>query len=99
MQYQPLSSIFYSNNSEYFEIYADRYNSESSYRFDFNIKGNNAFLVINHDILQRIETIYTLDRDLLVKMNSLPPIALQQYAKKCLVDEIKMISGVLKSCA
>lgn len=94
MQYKLLSSIFYSNNSEYLEIYTNRYNSESSYRFDFNIKGNNAFLVINHDILQRIETIYTLDRNLLEKMNSVPPIALQQYTKKCLVDEIKMTNEI-----
>lgn len=94
MQYKLLSSIFYSNNSEYLKIYTNRYNSESSYRFDFNIKGNNAFLVINHDILQRIETIYTLDRDLLEKMNSVPPIALQQYTKKCLVDEIKMTNEI-----
>lgn len=94
MQYRLLSSIFYSNNNEYLKIYSDRYNSESSYRFDFNIKGNNAFLVINHDIVQRIETIYTLDRDLLEKMNRVPPIALQQYTKKCLVDEIKMTNEI-----
>lgn len=94
MQYKRLSGIFYSNNNEYLKVYSDRYNSESTYRFDFDIKGNKAFLVINHDILQRIDDIYTLDRDLLKKMNNLPPIALQQYAKKCLVDEIKMTNEI-----
>lgn len=94
MQYKRLSGIFYSNNNEYLKVYSDRYNSESTYRFDFDIKGNKAFLVINHDILQRIDDIYTLNRDLLKKMNNLPPIALQQYAKKCLVDEIKMTNEI-----
>ena len=94
MQYKPLSSIFYSNNDEYLKIYTNRYNSESTYRFDFKIKENNAFLVINNDILRSIESIYKLNCDLLKKMNSVPLIALQQYRKKCLVDEIKITNEI-----
>ena len=45
MQYKPLSSIFYSNNNEYLKIYTNRYNSESTYRFDFKIKENNILYI------------------------------------------------------
>ncbi|KFX54677.1 Fic family protein [Clostridium botulinum] len=100
MKYKALSSIFYSNNSEYLKTYTDRYNSESTYRFNFKISKYNSFVVINHDILQRVEVIMELDRDLLKKMKYVPPIALEQYTKKCLIDEIRMtneIEGVVST--
>ena len=100
MKYRALSSIFYSDHDKYLEIYEDRYNSESTYRFNFKVSGYDAFVVINHDILQRVESIMELDRELLMKMNSVPPIALNQYTKKCLIDEIRMtneIEGVIST--
>lgn len=100
MKYRALTSIFYSDNSRYLEIYKDRYNSESTYRFNFKVNGYDSFVVINHDILQRVESIMELDRELLRNMNNVPPIALSQYTKKCLVDEIKMtneIEGVVST--
>lgn len=100
MKYRALSSIFYSDNNKYLEIYKNRYNSESTYRFNFKVNGYNSFVVINHDILQRVESIMELDRELLKKMNSVPLIALNQYTKKCLIDEIRMtneIEGVIST--
>ncbi|MGL4875869.1 MAG: Fic family protein [Clostridium sp.] len=100
MKYRALSSIFYSDNNKYLEIYQNRYDSESTYRFDFKINGHDSFVVINHDILQRVEAIFELDRELLRKMKSVPPIALNQYTKKCLIDEIRMtneIEGVMST--
>lgn len=41
-----------------------------------------------------------LDRELLRKMSSVPLIALNQYTKKCLIDEIRMtneIEGVVST--
>lgn len=35
MKYKALSSIFYSDNANYLNLYETRYNSESTYRFDF----------------------------------------------------------------
>lgn len=92
--YKLLSSIFYSNNDEYEEIYLNRYGSESTYRFDFRINKNNAFLLINHQILQLIEKIMELNCELSLKMNKLPEIALNKYAKKCLVDEVRMTNEI-----
>ena len=63
---------------------------ESTYNFNFKIEDYNAFVVINHDILQRVEKIMELDKELLIKMKSVPIIALNQYAKSCLIDEINL---------
>lgn len=94
MEYKLLSSVFYSDNSSYEDFYKKRYNSESTYKFNFEVEDNKVFVVINHDILQRVEKIIEMDRDLFGKMKSVPPIALQQYAKKCLIDEIKMTNEI-----
>jgi len=94
MEYKLLSSIFYSDNSKYVDLYKSRLNSESTYRFNFNINEYGAFVVINHDILQRAQTIMELDRELLIKIHSVPQIALDQYRKKCLIDEIKMTNEI-----
>ena len=94
MEYKLLSSIFYSDNSKYENLYKSRINSESTYRFNFRINEYDAFVVINHNILQSAQTIMELDRDLLIKIHSVPQIALYQYRKKCLVDEIKMTNEI-----
>lgn len=100
MKYRALSSIFYSNHDKYLDIYKERYNSESTYRFKFQVSGYNSFVVITHHILQQVESIMELDRELVIKMTSVPPIALSQYTKKCLIDEIRMtneIEGVVST--
>lgn len=94
MNYKLLSSIFYSDNKIYENLYNTRYNSESSYRFNFEVNGNKAFLLINNDILERINTIFELDKCLYKMQNKLPKIALKQYTQRCLVDEIKMTNAI-----
>lgn len=94
MDYKMLSSYSWGDEKFYEDIYNLRYNSESTYRFDFDISGNNAFLVINHNILQRIEKILQLDKKLIISANAASGISIKQYAKKCIVDEIKMTNEI-----
>lgn len=94
MEYKLLSSIFYSNNSQYDDIYNQRFNSESTYKFNFYIDGNQAFVVINSELLQKNNKIMTLDKTLSRLMQKLPGIALNQYIKTCLIDEIKMTNEI-----
>lgn len=94
MGYKLLSSLFYSDKKLFEETYEKRLNSESTYKFDFKIKGYNAFVVINHDILERINKILRLDKHLFICTKTVPPIALNEYRKKCLIDEIKMTNDI-----
>lgn len=100
MKYRLLSSIYYEDLLEYENTYKKRYESESSYRYSFSIASNKAFLVINNNILNLITDILKLDKMLTLKINYLPNIALKQYSKKCIIDEIKMtndIEGVIST--
>lgn len=94
MEYKLLSSLFYQGKDVYEETYKRRIESESTYHFKFKINDYNAFVVINHEILQKIEQIMSLDKVLLKQMNLVPGIALAQYTKRCLVDEIKMTNEI-----
>lgn len=94
MEYKLLSSLFYSDKELYEKTYSNRYNSESTYQFNFKIKGNNTFVVINNEILKRINKILELDKELLIAMKSVPQIALSQYEKTCLIDEIRMTNEI-----
>ena len=40
MKYKLLSSLFYSDKKLYEETYTSRFNSESTYKFNFEIKNN-----------------------------------------------------------
>lgn len=100
MKYRLLSSIYYENLESYEAQYQQRFNSESTYRFNFSIGENKAFVVINNNILQLINSILKLDKQFTVKASYVPKIALKQYRKKCIIDEIKMtndIEGVIST--
>lgn len=94
MKYKLLSTIYYSDNSKYEDVYMARFNSESTYRYKFNIGNNQAFLVMNNDILKSLEKIYKKDKQLYILKDCIPGIALTQYANKCLIDEIKMTNDI-----
>jgi len=100
VKYKELNNVYYKSKEEFEELYSSRINSESAYVFDFFINDYNAFVVINPEILEKVENIMSLNQELFIKMNAVPPIALNQYANKCLIDEVKMtndIEGVLST--
>jgi Fic family protein len=94
MEYTKLESIYYQNKDKYVEIYNKRFTSESSYRLDFDIKGNEAFIFMDKEIVEKISNIYKHNIELLKTKNEIPKIALEQYTNKCLIDEIKLTNQI-----
>lgn len=94
MQYEPLSKIFYKNNPEYGKIYIERFNSESAHRYNFMIGKHQAFVLINLEILNLITRIMQLDRRLLKVSDLFPPIGLDQFTRKCIIDEIQLTNEI-----
>lgn len=94
MAYVSLSKIYYSNKTLYEEIYYRRYSSESSYRFDFTISGNPAFMLLTPELFQLAEKITELNATLNDLCQKIPPIAIDQYTRKCLVDEILITNDI-----
>lgn len=94
MKYKELKNVYYKSKEEFEELYNSRINSESAYVFDFFINDYNAFVVINPEILEKIENIMSLNQELFIKIKAVPRIAINQYARKCLIDEIKMTNDI-----
>ena len=94
MQYIPLSKLFYSNKDHYEEIYRQRYYSESAHRFDFEISGHPAFFLFTPELFTLMEQILELNSEIDKLASDLPLTALDQYNKKCLVDEIWITNDI-----
>ncbi len=71
MEYTKLESIYYQNREEYEETYNKRFTSESSYRLDFNIRGNEAFIFMDKEIVEKISNIYKYNIKLLKTKNEI----------------------------
>lgn len=94
MNYKKLLTLSYTDEKEYQDVYKSRINSESTTLLDFEISGNQAFYVITQEILMLVTKIASVDKDLGRKMTLLPNIAIQQYTRQILIDEIKQTNDI-----
>lgn len=94
MNYKKLLTLSYTDEKEYQEVYKSRINSESTTLLDFEISRNQAFYVITQEILMLVTKIASVDKDLGRKMTLLPNIAIQQYTRQILIDEIKQTNDI-----
>ena len=94
MKYKLLSSLYYKSKEEYNQVYKNRYNSESTYRFDFEVKQNKCFVLIDNEMLSRVEKINKLYYELYLCLNSLPSLAIEEYTKKSLIDEVTITNEI-----
>lgn len=100
MDYKLLKNIFYSDPEGYNTEYINRLSSPSTIKFDIEINNNKAFLMVIPELFNKLYLINTLNNKLNDITHKLPPIALEQYIKKCLIDEIVMtneIEGVVST--
>lgn len=79
---------------EYKARYQSRFNGESTIKLDFFIKENQAFVVVTPQMLQDIADIYKADKIVMQYHQKLPEIAIDKFAKKCLVDEIVLTNKI-----
>lgn len=89
MSYQWLYKIFYSDKELYKQQIKERYNSASTYRYDFVISGAPAFVNVTTELQRLLTSVYSENLKLVKIQSGLPDIALNSFARKCLVDEVK----------
>lgn len=89
MDYKWLYKIKYSDRENYEQEYKNRSKSLSSYRYDFNVHGYPAFVLVTPELMQLVYDIKTHDKELYKKQKQLPSVALESYMRSCLIDEVK----------
>lgn len=94
MSYILLSNLYYKDKEKYKNLYDQRIASESTYVLPIKIGKNNAFYCLCPEIHNISMKIMQLDKAVADIKNNLPADALYQFAKKCLIDEIKLTNDI-----
>ena len=100
MPYKELMKLYYGDEEEYKKIYMQRLSSENAIHLDFDVSGYQAFFLQCEDVINLSLSIYKLDKEICILQNILPKVALKQYSRRCLIDEIVItndIEGVYSS--
>ena len=91
MEYTLLSKTYYADKEHYEEKYNSLKNGGFSTSLAFDIGKWEAFFVNLPEFNNVITKIYKGFSELQQLIHQLPQVAYNQYARKCLIDEIKYI--------
>ncbi len=94
MSYVLLSHLFHKDKNEYTALYEKRISSESTYILPIKIGNNKAFYCLCPEIHNISLRIMQLNNNVAAIKRKLPPMALFQFTKKCLIDEIKLTNDI-----
>ena len=100
LEYKSLSKLFYSDKESYEKIYQSRFNNEQTVHLNFEVSGFPAFFVPDSSFFQIFTDIYKKDKSIKALREKLPEKAIDQFALRCLIDEIILtndIEGVFSS--
>lgn len=94
MSYVELIKLFYVEPDRYEDIYAQRFNSPYAQHIDFTVGQFPAFFVVTPEIQDRMLSIQKMDKKILFLCKELPEVALEQFSKRCLIDEIVLTNNI-----
>ena len=94
MAYKELKKLYYGDQEIYRETYMQRFSSDNTVRLGFDIAGYQAFFVQCDDVINLTYQILKLDKDIYKLRVKLPEVALEQYSKRCLIDEIVITNNI-----
>jgi len=91
---QTLKKLFYYDRKEYQKEYEKRFFDENTVHLNLSIGENPAFFCQTVDIFQKLLSIEKKDKDICILISKLPGVALDHFAQRCLVDEIKLTNDI-----
>ncbi|MBQ0015256.1 MAG: Fic family protein [Oscillospiraceae bacterium] len=94
MEYKDLVTLFHMDKDLYALEYKNRFNSDNSVKLNYDVKGNQAFFVVNNEVSALILSILRLDKQVLAYSADVPGVALKQYSNKSLIDEIVITNNI-----
>lgn len=94
MAYKELKSLYYGTDEAYAQEYLNRFNSPEAIKLNFYIGKSQAFFLQNTEVLMLAYRIAKLDKAISKLCDDLPGVAINQYSKKCLIDEIVITNKI-----
>lgn len=89
-----LKALFHMGAKEYKEEYESRFNCEDTIHLPLNIGNDPAFICQTPEIYKRIIAVERLDKEVANLYYALPPIAIDQFTTRCLIDEILLTNDI-----
>lgn len=100
MNYEPLSKVFYKDKERYLPLYNARYQSDATYRFDFQIGKFPAFCMMTPELSDLLVSIYKQNAQIETVLQKLPGHVQLRFISTCMIDEMQLsndIEGVRSS--
>lgn len=94
MEYVLLSKLFYQDREQQKMLYQKRYESESTYHFNFYVKEHPAFCFISKEIHTLCCDIYDYKSKLYGMIFQVPDDIINHFTKTCLIDEVKLTNEI-----
>ncbi|WP_298484525.1 Fic family protein [uncultured Ruminococcus sp.] len=94
MKNYSLYKLFHIDQNEYKEEYDKRFNSEKTVKLKIKICGNQAFFCPTDDLYKKIISIERNDKKINQLCTILPQQAINQFAMRCLIDEIILSNNI-----
>ncbi len=98
MQKKRLDKLFYGDRETYEQEYRKRFDDPDTYHLPIQIGEQPAFFYVTPQMLNQVASIERLDREVVFlcesKKNSLPDVAIMQFIKRSLYDEIQQTNGI-----
>ena len=91
---QSLKKLFHYNREEYQKEYESRFTNENTIHLPISIKGNSAFFCQTVEMYQTLLSIEKTDKQIDKLCFRLPGVALEQFARRCLIDEIVISNNI-----
>ena len=89
-----LTELFYQNREAYERFYQARIESPHTVRLDFEVNGNQAFFERTPEINDALAAILRSNSEIERLCAALPKAALEQFARRCLIDEIVLSNDI-----
>ena len=94
MAYEVLRKLYYGDKEIYKQTYQNRINSPTTVKLNFTIAGKQAFFVQDSEVTNLAFDILRMDKRVHILRTALPGKAAEQYAFKCLIDEIVLTNKI-----
>lgn len=94
MEQKSLYKLFYIDRGAHKTVYEQRFNSEDSIHLGLKIDENEAFFCPTNEMYRKILAIERTDKVINELCLSLPEEAVEQFAARCLIDEIMLTNNI-----
>lgn len=94
MEYISLSKLAYSDKASYEQTYQERFNSPYAQHLDIRIGDWPFFFVTTPEIFNFMISIHKTDKEIRTLYHILPMVAIKQFSRRCLIDEIVLTNGI-----